>query len=79
MSIAISYLDPHGVPRCGCPDFHLGANPKKWGLSDLNYCVVNRDTDLDSETWGMIAVVYIAGQSVVDVMKAYRFGDSGEA
>ncbi len=33
-------------------------------------------SDLDSETWGMIAVVYIAGQSVVDVMKAYRFGDS---
>tara|TARA_R100001082_G_scaffold5591_2_gene3824 strand:+ start:2867 stop:3067 length:201 start_codon:yes stop_codon:yes gene_type:complete len=35
-------------------------------------------SNLDSETWGMIAVVYIAGQSVVDVMKAYRFGDSGE-
>jgi len=34
-------------------------------------------SNLDSETWGMIAVVYIAGQSVVDVMKAYRFGDSG--
>ena len=36
-------------------------------------------SELDSETWGMIAIVYIAGQSVVDVMKAYRFGDSGEA
>ncbi len=35
-------------------------------------------SNLDSETWGMIAVVYIAGQSVVDVMKAYRFGDSGD-
>ena len=35
-------------------------------------------SDLDSETWGMIAVVYIAGQSVVDVMKAYRFGDSAD-
>ena len=34
-------------------------------------------SNLDSETWGMIAIVYIAGQSVVDVMKAYRFGDSG--
>ena len=31
-------------------------------------------SDLDSETWGMIAVVYIAGQSVVDVMKTYRYG-----
>ena len=34
-------------------------------------------SDLDSETWGMIAVVYIAGQSVVDVMKTYRYGTSG--
>ena len=33
-------------------------------------------SDLDSETWGMIAVVYIAGQSVVDVMKTYRYGGS---
>ena len=31
-------------------------------------------SDLDSETWGLIAIVYIAGQSVVDVMKTYRFG-----
>ncbi len=29
---------------------------------------------LDSETWGLIAVVYIGGQSVVDMMKAYRHG-----
>ena len=33
-------------------------------------------SDLDSETWGMIAVVYIASQSVVDVMKTYRYGGS---
>jgi len=30
---------------------------------------------LDSETWGMVAIVYIGGQAVVDTMKAYRFGD----
>ena len=29
---------------------------------------------LDSETWGMIAIVYIGGQAVVDTMKAYKFG-----
>ena len=29
---------------------------------------------LDSETWGLIAIVYIGGQSVVDMMKAYRHG-----
>ena len=34
-------------------------------------------SDLDSETWGLIAIVYIAGQSVVDVMKTYRFGPVG--
>ena len=33
-------------------------------------------SDLDSETWGMVAIVYIAGQSVVDVMKTYRYGGS---
>jgi len=29
---------------------------------------------LDSETWGMIAIVYIGGQAVVDTMRAYKFG-----
>jgi len=29
-------------------------------------------SDLTSETWGMIAIVYIGGQTVVDTMKAYR-------
>ena len=27
---------------------------------------------LDSETWGMIAMIYIGTQGAVDVMKAYR-------
>ena len=27
---------------------------------------------LDSETWGLIAVVYIGGQSVIDAVKAWR-------
>ena len=31
-------------------------------------------SSLDSETWGLIAIVYIGGQSVVDMMKAYRHG-----
>ena len=31
---------------------------------------------LDSETWGMIAIVYIGGQAVVDTMKTYRYGSS---
>jgi len=30
--------------------------------------------NLDSETWGLIAIVYIGGQAVVDTMKAYRHG-----
>jgi hypothetical protein len=29
---------------------------------------------LESETWGMVAIVYIGGQAVVDAMKAYRHG-----
>ena len=29
---------------------------------------------LDSDTWGMIAIVYIGGQSVIDAAKAWRHG-----
>ena len=29
---------------------------------------------LDSETWGMIAIVYIGGQSVIDAAIAWRHG-----
>ena len=28
--------------------------------------------NLDSDTWGMIAVVYIGSQAAVDIVKAYR-------
>jgi hypothetical protein len=30
---------------------------------------------LDSDTWGMIAIIYIGGQSVVDVAKVWRTGN----
>jgi len=29
---------------------------------------------LDSETWGMIAIVYIGGQSIIDAAIAWRHG-----
>mgnify|MGYP001308835876 CR=1 FL=1 len=29
---------------------------------------------IDSETWGMIAIVYIGGQSVIDAAIAWRHG-----
>jgi hypothetical protein len=29
---------------------------------------------LDSETWGLIAVVYIGGQSAIDAVQAWRHG-----
>ena len=32
-------------------------------------------SDLSSDTWGLVAICYIGGQSVVDAMKAYRHGD----
>tara|TARA_R100000808_G_C2155555_1_gene168674 strand:+ start:24271 stop:24456 length:186 start_codon:yes stop_codon:yes gene_type:complete len=31
-------------------------------------------SNLDSETWGMIAVVYIGGQSVIDAVMAWKHG-----
>lgn len=30
--------------------------------------------NLDSETWGMIAMIYIGGQSVIDAAIAWRHG-----
>ena len=35
-------------------------------------------SDLTSDVWGMIAVVYIGGQSAVDTMLAYKYGKSEE-
>ena len=29
---------------------------------------------LDPETWGMIAIIYISGQSVIDTVKVWKFG-----
>jgi predicted Zn-dependent protease len=51
MSIAVTYVDSFGIPRCGCPDFNLDDNSKKWAMNKLSYCVVNRDTDLAPEVW----------------------------
>ena len=31
-------------------------------------------SDLSSETWGMIAMVYIGTQGAIDAMKEYRHG-----
>ena len=30
---------------------------------------------LDPETWGMVAIVYIGGQSVIDTVKMYKHGE----
>lgn len=31
-------------------------------------------SDLDPDTWGLIAICYIGGQSVIDAAKAWRHG-----
>ena len=31
---------------------------------------------LDPDTWGLVAIVYVGGQSVVDAVKTYKYGDS---
>ena len=33
---------------------------------------------LDSDTWGMIAIVYIGSQGVIDVAKMWKYGDQSE-
>jgi hypothetical protein len=32
-------------------------------------------SDLTSDTWGLIAMVYIGSQGAVDIMKVYKYGD----
>ena len=31
-------------------------------------------SNLDPETWGLIAVIYIGGQAMIDAVKAWRHG-----
>ena len=31
-------------------------------------------SDLDPDTWGMVAIVYVGGQSVIDAVKTYKYG-----
>jgi len=43
----------------------------------LVFCVATGlllNAELSSDVWGMIAIVYIGGQSVIDAMKAWRHG-----
>jgi len=60
-------------------------NSKKGMLDALQEKIVSRKlfvflvstgllawSTLDSDTWGMIAVIYIGGQSVIDAVKVWR-------
>ena len=31
-------------------------------------------SDLDPDTWGLVAIVYVGGQSVIDAVKTYKYG-----
>tara|TARA_R100000808_G_C2141101_1_gene148919 strand:+ start:1670 stop:2008 length:339 start_codon:yes stop_codon:yes gene_type:complete len=33
-------------------------------------------SELDTETWGLIAIIYVGGQSVIDAVKTYKHGGS---
>ena len=33
-------------------------------------------SDLDPDTWGLVAIVYVGGQSVIDAVKTYKYGGS---
>ena len=60
--------------------------PKKGLLDHLQEKIVSRKLlvfitatilmwfGLNPETWGMIAMCYIGGQSAIDMVKAYRWG-----
>ena len=65
---------------------HL-SNPKKGVLDAIQERLISRkllvficattllaSAQLDPETWGMIAMIYIGGQTVVDFAKMWRHG-----
>ena len=79
MSIAVTYVDSFGIPRCGCPDFNLDNNSKKWAMNKLSYCVVNRDTDLAPEVWDGLIKEAFDSWSKVSTLEFEQVGDRNSA
>jgi len=68
------------------PDLHL-SNPEKGVLDGLQEKLISRKllvftvatvlmiwSNLDPDTWGLIAMMYIGGQSAIDLAKTWRHG-----
>ena len=80
----------HGQEKLASPDFqktlHLN-NPRKGVLDAIQERLISRkllvficatallaSAQLDPETWGMIAMIYIGGQTAVDFAKMWKHG-----
>ena len=73
--------------NCDCENCDCGSKPiidrvmgKAISRKFLTFAVATAlmlYSSLDSETWGMIAMIYIGSQSVIDAALAWRHGPNG--
>ena len=76
------------VPSNDCDSGVSDAGPQKLGIIDrmlekaisrklivfLTATGLMAWSDLDPDTWGLVAIVYVGGQSVIDAVKTYKHG-----
>ena len=76
------------APNTDCSSGVSDAGPKKLGIIDrmlekaisrklvvfLTATGLMAWSDLDPDTWGLVAIVYVGGQSVIDAVKTYKHG-----
>ena len=62
------------VTQRGCLDIILEKAISRKLLVFLSATGLLAWSSLDSETWGLIAICYIGGQSVIDAAKVWRHG-----
>ena len=76
------------TPNTDCSSGVSDAGPEKLGIIDkmlekaisrklvvfLTATGLMAWSDLDPDTWGLVAIVYVGGQSVIDAVKTYKHG-----
>jgi|TARA_R110001583_G_scaffold12000_1_gene53472 hypothetical protein len=62
------------ITQRGCLDIILEKAISRKLLVFLSATGLLAWSSLDSETWGLIAICYIGGQSVIDAAKVWRHG-----
>lgn len=70
----LSDNNKESIAHKGCLDIILEKAISRKLLVFLSATGLLAWSSLDSETWGLIAICYIGGQSVIDAAKVWRHG-----